>query len=481
MYQLAKKDSISLIIILISFILSIFISINTLNKNDKNSLYDGKTYHLMIKADPLRYLSNGAEIKDEIIKGKKFLRSGGENYTKYLPSRLAATYYLIFDRDLFNNLDDRTINIGIHLEYLIIQCLIYFFSILILYLVIKKRFDQKITKFIIIFLCLEPTIFQYHASFWSESIFFSLQILVLALLLMENKKVLGFILLGVFAGVLSLQKQMAIFYIIPLIIYVSCFSKKKIISITPLIIGYLIIQIFLGYVNYKRSGKFYVMTADTKINLHHILVSSVMSKKLNISSLEFNIMEGNVVSEWMHQNKIQYSNKNKFITKENNFVDWLDYRREILKESDKVLFDNYISSRTVQFFKKYPLIFLNQIIIKSFHTALLNPFHIYYDNKFRRGEVYYKSNTHQKLIPIRVIYSISLYLICLFGLFTIYKKRDYKLLTAIILSVAYFYFLVSWHGNTRYFVPVVIYLSFLFSFGLNGILEKRSNKINQIK
>jgi hypothetical protein len=198
-----------------------------LNTNDKNSLYDGKTYHKMIKQDPLRYLSNGAEIKDEIINGKKFLSSGGENYTKYLPSRLAAIYYLVFDRDLFNNLNDKIINTGIHLEYLIIQCLIYFFSILILYLVIKKRFDQKITKFIIIFLCLEPTIFQYHASFWSESIFFSLQILVLALLLMEDKKVLGFILLGVLAGVLSLQKQMAIFYIIPLIIYVFCFSKKK--------------------------------------------------------------------------------------------------------------------------------------------------------------------------------------------------------------------------------------------------------------
>jgi len=478
MYQLAKKDSISLTIILISFIFSIFISINTLNTNDKNSLYDGKTYHKMIKQDPLRYLSNGAEIKDEIINGKNFFSSGGENYTKYLPSRLAAIYYLVFDRDLFNNLNDKIINTGIHLEYLIIQCLIYFFSIFILYLVIKEKFNQRITNLILIFLCLEPTLFQYHASFWSESIFFSLQILVLALMLIEDKKVLGFISLGIFVGVLSLQKQMAIFYIIPLIIYVYFFSKRKIISLTSLVIGYLIIQIFLGYVNYKRSGKFYVMTADTKINLHHILVSSVMSNKLNISSLEFNIMEGNVVSEWMHQNKIQYSNKNKFITKENNFVDWLDYRREILKESDKVLFDNYISSRTVHFFKKYPFIFLNKIIKKSFHSALLNPFHIYSDNRFRSGEVYYKSKTHQKLVSIRVIYSLTMYLICLFGLFIIYKKKDYKLLTVITLSIAYFYFLVSWHGNTRYFVPVVIYLSFLFSFGINGILERRLNKIN---
>ncbi len=474
MNLLRRKFFIPYLVIFISFILSIIISVYTLNKHDKNIYSQDIIYHKMIKADAHRYLSHGAEIKKEIEDGNNFFSLGRENYTKYLPPRLAAAYYYFFDKELFNNFEDKIINTGIHLEYLIIQCLIYFFSVFILYLAIKERFEERVINIIIIFLCFEPTLFQYHVSFWSESIFFSLQILVLSLLLIENKKFLGFIFLGFLVGVLSLQKQMAIFYIIPLMLYVFIFSKnKKTISLFILFFGYLMIQIFLGYNNYIRSGKFYVMTADTKLNFHRYLVSIVVPKKLKISQLDFNKNEGLVVSEWLDNNEVKYSNKDKFLSNENNFIDWMDYRREIINESDKVLFDNYISSRTIKYFKKYPFEFVNQIIKSSIHSALLNPFHIYNDNKFISGEIYYKSKTHQKLIPVRIAYTIFIYLICLIGLVVIYKKKDYKLLTAIMLSIFYFYFLISWHGNTRYFVPVVIYLSFLFSFGFNKIIEKK--------
>ena len=39
--------------------------------------------------------------------------------------------------------------------------------------------------------------------------------------------------------------------------------------------------------NYFRSGKFYIMTADTKVEMHRNLVVKVMSKKLNITTDEF--------------------------------------------------------------------------------------------------------------------------------------------------------------------------------------------------
>ena len=44
---------------------------------------------------------------------------------------------------------------------------------------------------------------------------------------------------------------------------------------------------FLGIYNFYRSGKFYIMTADTKVEMHRNMVVKVMSKKLNITSDEF--------------------------------------------------------------------------------------------------------------------------------------------------------------------------------------------------
>tara|TARA_B100000795_G_C22455827_1_gene307349 strand:- start:346 stop:522 length:177 start_codon:yes stop_codon:yes gene_type:complete len=51
------------------------------------------------------------------------------------------------------------------------------------------------------------------------------------------------------------------------------------------------------------------------------------------------------------------------------------------------------------------------------------------------------------------------------------KKKEYNILFFLILSMIYFYGLVSWHGNTRYFMPVIIYLAFFFGYGLNKILN----------
>ena len=78
------------IIILISFIFSIFISNYNLNKYDNFFVVDGEQQnHKMIKYDAYRYMSHGAEIKKEVSDGESFFKSGREHFTKYLPPRLA--------------------------------------------------------------------------------------------------------------------------------------------------------------------------------------------------------------------------------------------------------------------------------------------------------------------------------------------------------------------------------------------------------
>ena len=71
-----------------------------------------------------------------------------------------------------------------------------------------------------------------------------------------------------------------------------------------------------------------------------------------------------------------------------------------------------------------------------------------------------------------------IYFIVGFGLLYLFKKKEYEKLFFLLISALYFYATIFWHGNTRYFVPCVIYLSFLFGAGLNYIFESFNKKIS---
>ena len=184
MFRIIHSNKFAILIIFFAFLGSCFLSINNLQKYDKNIQNSNNTfYHQMIKYDTLRFMGGGDEIKDQIKKGVSFFMTGSESFTKYLPSRIAAAYYYFFNIDLFIDSKKEIIRSGIHLPYLIIQSAFYYFSLLILYFSIKKIFGYNVCILTIIFLSIEPTILQYHSTFWSESYFFSLQIILLSLII----------------------------------------------------------------------------------------------------------------------------------------------------------------------------------------------------------------------------------------------------------------------------------------------------------
>ena len=468
-----KKNKFIILIIFLGFIISVFLSVNNLVKYDKNITQDnGGSYHQMIKYDAYRYLSHGNEIKKQLKNGLNFFETGREHYTKYLPARIYAAYYYFLDIDLFEDSDETKIKVGNHLPYLVMQSLLYYLAIAFLYTVISKTINQKTSLFIIIFLCFEPTILQYHSSFWSESIFFSLQILLISLILKRDHSNLSLFFTGIFLTILSFQKEYSIFYIIPVMIYLrltmNSFKYKKFIY---LIIGFFLFQSVLGLNNYKRSGQFYIMTADSKINLHMDLVSKVMNKKFKNDKNEFHEIESKAVLQWIYKNSITL-NKELIDHESKRFTKY----RVALSEIDKIKFDNFIRNRTFDYFYEYPMDFIKYIIKSSIHIVLLNPFHIYSDHNFFSGEFYYLTETHDKLVLYRIIYTLIIYAICLYGLYFMIKKKEYNILIYLFFSIIYFYGLVSWHGNTRYFMPVVIYLSFFFGYGLIGITDfKKKN------
>ena len=454
-----KKIDYVLIFIFFYFCLSIISYKHNLSNFDKNNITDKGFYHVMIKGDAHRHLKHGAEIKKDLDEGINYFKTGRDSFSEYIPARFAAAYYFLFDYDLFNNWDEKKINLGIHSYYLLIQCVIYYFALFCLYLVISKQIPKKICFFITLFLGLEPTIFQYHGTFWSESIFFSLQIFVLTFVMRKKISSLNFFWIGIFLALLSIQRSPAIYYIIPIIIYFFVILKKENYSkILFILIGYTLITSFTGYHNYSRSGLFYVIPNEVRANLHLYLIPNIIDNEAREN-------EKKLALDWIKKNKIEVDYENISKNEYKHIPHIFCEGPRIKSEKDKVKLCNYIKSRSKQLILDNPFKTLKYILYKSIYFPLLNPFHIYSDHRFVSGEVYYNTDTHDKLVPYRIAYTFLIYLISFFGLIKLLKEKNKKILTLIILSSIYFFIVISWHGNTRYFVPVLIYLSFFFGYG----------------
>jgi uncharacterized membrane protein len=128
--------------------------------------------HIMLKAETFYHWYSPANIIEQIKNGTPLYITGEEMFTKALPQRLVALYAYFTNLNIIEDWENNKISLGGKLPFLIIQSLLYYFSIYFLYSQISKYFNYIVSFFIIIFLCLEPTIFQYHSSFWTESIFF---------------------------------------------------------------------------------------------------------------------------------------------------------------------------------------------------------------------------------------------------------------------------------------------------------------------
>ena len=218
------------------------------------------------------------------------------------------------------------------------------------------------------------------------------------------------------------------------------------------------------------------MTADTKTAVYHNIVEQIVVKSKNITPREFKISEGKIALKWLKDNQIKFDEES--VDPEISRYPFADYRISIFHEKDKIKYDEFFASRSVDLLLENYWESFKLILKKSIHVTLLNPFHIYSDHNFISGEVYYTTETHGKLVPVRIIYTLIIYIISVVGFFKLLKNKDYKLLSLLTISMLYYYGLISWHGNTRYFVPILIYLSFFFGFSFQNF--KLKNIMNKI-
>ena len=145
-----------------------------------------------------------------------------------------------------------------------------------------------------------------------------------------------------------------------------------------------------------------------------------------------------------------------------------------------IKFYDYINKRQYEILLESPLITIKRTIMGLAHFSVLDPIFVYYYNDYRgygKEPQFSSSQTHQKWIPYRIIYTLSIYFVCFFGLIYLFKQKNYQLLLLLVLSILYYTILLGWKGQTRLFVPNLIYLSFFFGNGmvlLTNLLKKNN-------
>ena len=444
------------LVIFFGLIVSVSLSLFNISKFDKNIiLKDGSLSHKMIKSDILYHYKIAQDIKND-LENKNYFETGGFFERNYLPSKIFLIFSFISGEELFDDEENKIIvsTNNKKISLLIFQSLFYFLCLYFLCTELSKKTNNQIGLYVCIFLSFEPTILQWHSSFWTESVFLSLQILFLSILIIDRKNNISFLLLGLILGLMFLQRSAAIFYVVPVLLYMVIFFKNHTFKIAYFLFGYFLICSVVGYNNYQRSGVIYFSPGDQKFAFSEYMLPTIISKNEKISLVEAD-------------RKI--SNKKKEIINSNNL--------NIDIEKDYVLYSQKLRNYSFLYFIQNPIITFNHVIKKSLHFGVLDPVWGYYIHVYdRAGKDYINSKDHSFWIKYRIIYSLLIYIVVAVGLLDSLRKIEIKTNFLLILSLLYFFFILSWMGKTRYFTPCLIYLSIYFSIGLNKILEFKNEK-----
>ena len=441
----------NILIILIGFSLSCLLSIYSINKFDIYEISsDDEQRHSMIKGVNANHWYKAKDIKDQLSEGKSYFQTGDIYDRNYLPSRIFLIYsYLTGDQLVEDRPDSKIVTNKKKVIFLIFQSILYFSILFFFSLRLLNLFKPLTVLFVVGFLSLEPSLIQWHSSFWSESIFVSFQLLFFAILLKKNLRSKDLIFAGLILGLMFLQRSATIYYIFPILFLLFfLIDDYKLKKISFFLASYLIIILFVGYHNLKRAGVFYIAPTDQKLAIMIYMMPNIMSSVEDISIEESRVKINNQINNFKKKNNFQLSNE----------VDLIKYYKMIQNYSYNYIFRNPIE--TTKF-----------VIKKSLHTAVLDPVHVSYFHKFeyKGKDRYLNSLEHQFWIPIRITYSILIYLIILVGFFSLLKSNK-KIFLLTFLSTIYFFLILSWLGNPRYLTPCIVYLSLFFGFGMDRLL-----------
>ena len=164
-----------LLFILFGFLLNILISSNYIYKLNSYETVDtdDNFRHNLIKGINENHWNKAYKLKEDINSGKIFFISGDIYNRNYLPSIVFYIYSIFTGDDLYevNNGNLKITDSDKKLFLLIFQSALFSLSIIFLINVLKNYLNKNILLILAIFFSIEPTINQWHSSFFSGSIF----------------------------------------------------------------------------------------------------------------------------------------------------------------------------------------------------------------------------------------------------------------------------------------------------------------------
>ena len=444
-------------IIITTLFIGIFINIFFSYQNLKNydgyrGTSDGNLEHYMIRSDVYNGWTRADEFKKNLEDNEKFLSSFPVYDRSFLSNIFIGTYFFLTNQDIF---EDKYINENqkkVKIEnnkigFLIFQIIIFYVSLFYLSKKLKKLFSKKNIIFIILLLSFEPTILQWHSSFWSESIYLTFLIILLGKLTNIENKLAKSLFVGILIGIMYAQRAASFLLIIPILIYYSICFRNNFKPFFLLIFGYLIILFGIGYNHLIKTDKFFILPYQSHLysNYHYMLheMKSKSEKKPLKQALKQKIDKEN---QWLLKNNI---NKNDF--------------------NDIFLIINYRNSEFFSEVFKNPFNSFFYLLNKISQAAILDPFWVNKNLHLDKSKKDYVKSLNKDLLP-RIFYSLIFYLVSFAGLIPILKnffskKKLTKLNSFMFLNlmfIAYFFIWTGGYGVSRYFVPTIISFSFFF-------------------
>ena len=453
-----KQNKFVTISISIALIINIAWSFYNLNKFDNIKVnFEGEYYNQLLYSDlgPTWIIAD--RFKKKLDNGESFFSSIPAYERFLLPSILVGYYYHIIDKEIFENKNENKKVIkekNFKIFLLLFQILIYYSSVLLISSEIFKRFDHQKSKLIILFLCLEPSLLQWHSSFWSESIFLSLMILAFFILLKKSEKAFFNILLGFIVGLMFMQRSVSFLYILPICIYFFLVFKQRFKPLSFLLIGYFFVTALIGYNNLIKTGSVYfVPTHMTYYGYYHYFAHQILADRKNISYPEASEILKNNEMDWRKENNININNTEDLLKN-------IKYRNKVFA---KEIIQN-------------PLYSTQLFIKRSVKTSIIMPLWVnkkYYFDKTDPEAQNNPKEYYNKNLIYNIPYTLFIYLFFAIGFFNLFKKIFINKIKDPIdnfyifnlISILYFLFIVGFWGNPKYFTPCMISISFFFAEG----------------
>jgi len=276
---------------------------------------------------------------------------------------------------------------------------------------LKKKVSSKLYIIILIFLCLEPSLLQWHSSFWTESIFLSLMLILFSLLIRNSKDILINLISGIIIGLMFLQRAVSFLYIVPVILYYLIIFGKNFKPYFFLVIGYVFVISLVGYKNYTETKYFHILSKPHQYySYYHYFAPSLYADRMDISSKEAQKILITSEKLWLDKNIPDFNKLNIF-----DFKNFIDLEKNI-KYRNQIFIHEVI---------KNPSYFILKFSKRVIMMSIIDPFWVHKNHYVDKTDPKAKNdpkNYYNKDLFQKIVYSLVIYFFVIYGLIRFFIK-----------------------------------------------------------